>query len=304
MALHKLWKQSRVGALALGVGLGLVCFAAAAAFSPVSFVRPMLFSSTAAPFGGGGQRSTFTLPEILNELSELNRHSGRPAVSAPGVPREFYFTRAAYTGYYRFRDFRSWSVDFPKADRQFLIGLRRLTNLDAYEAENPVRLTDPDLSKYPFLYTVEVGYMALTQAEVEGLRRYLHAGGFLVIDDFWGTFEWENFQNQLQRVLPGYAVVDLPLEHPIFNCFFNIQEIVQVPNVGQGMQGGPTWESDGYYPAVKGVFDEDGRLMVVINWNTDLGDAWEWAENPYYPLKFSTYAYQMGVNFIIYAMSH
>jgi hypothetical protein len=296
LTLHKLWKQSRVGVLALG--LGLVCVAAAA-FSAFSWVRPMLVSS-AAPLGGGAQQSIFTLPEILNDLGQ----SRQPAISAPGVPREFYFTRAAYTGYYRFRDFRSWSVDFPKADRQFLVGLRRLTNLDAYEAENPVRLTDPDLNKYPFLYTVEVGYMALTQGEVEGLRRYLHAGGFLVIDDFWGTFEWENFQNQLQRILPGYAVVDLPLDHPIFNCFYNVQEIVQVPNVGQGMQGGPTWESDGYYPAVKGVFDEDGRLMVVINWNTDLGDAWEWAENPYYPLKFSTYAYQMGVNFIIYAMSH
>ena len=219
-------------------------------------------------------------------------------------PRQFYFTRAAYTGYFRFRDFRSWSVDFPKADRQFLMGLRRLTNLDAYELENPVRLTDPEIGKYPFLYTVEVGYMALTEGEVEGLGRYLHAGGFLVVDDFWGTMEWENFQAQLQRILPGYPIVDIPLTHPIFNCFYDVKEIVQVPNVGQGMQGGPTWESDGYYPEVKGIFDEQGRLMVVINWNTDLGDAWEWAENPYYPLRFSTYAYQMGVNFIIYAMSH
>ncbi len=227
-----------------------------------------------------------------------------PELGASTMPREFYFTRAAYTGYYRFRDFRSWSVDFPKADRQFLIGLRRLTNLDAYEAENPVRLTDPQLGRYPFLYTVEVGYMALTEPEVEGLRRYLQAGGFLVIDDFWGSYEFENFQAQMQRILPGHPIVDIPLDHPIFNCFYDVNEIVQVPNVGQGMQGGPTWESDGYYPAVKGVFDEDGRLMVVINWNTDLGDAWEWAENPYYPLKFSTYAYQMGVNFIIYAMSH
>ncbi len=219
-------------------------------------------------------------------------------------PRQFYFTRAAYTGYYRFRDFRSWSVDFPKADRQFLIGLRRLTNLDAYELENPVRLTDPDLGKYPFLYSVEVGYMALTEGEVEGLRRYLQAGGFLVVDDFWGTMEFENFQAQFARVLPGYPIVDIPLTHPLFNCFYDVKEIIQVPNVGQGMQGGPTWEQDGYYPHVKGIFDEQGRLMVVVNWNTDLGDAWEWAENPYYPLRFSTYAYQMGVNFIIYAMSH
>ena len=250
---------------------------------------------------GAPQNPILSLPDAFapgqeDDLDFIPQPSARP--------RQFYFTRAAYTGYFRFRDFRSWSVDFPKADRQFLIGLRRLTNLDAYELENPVRLTDPELGKYPFLYTVEVGYMALTEGEVEGLRRYLQAGGFLVVDDFWGTMEWENFEAQFARILPGYPIVDIPLTHPIFNCFYDVKEIVQVPNVGQGMQGGPTWESDGYYPEVKGIFDEHGRLMVVINWNTDLGDAWEWAENPYYPLRFSTYAYQMGVNFIIYAMSH
>jgi hypothetical protein len=249
---------------------------------------------------GAPQSPILSLPDAFARGQEDDLDFMQPSAG----PRQFYFTRAAYTGYFRFRDYRSWSVDFPKADRQFLIGLRRLTNLDAYELENPVRLTDPDLGKYPFLYTVEVGYMALTEGEVEGLRRYLQAGGFLVVDDFWGTMEFENFQAQFARVLPGYPIVDIPLTHPIFNCFYDVKEIVQVPNVGQGMQGGPTWESDGYYPEVKGIFDDHGRLMVVVNWNTDLGDAWEWAENPYYPLRFSTYAYQMGVNFIIYAMSH
>ncbi len=226
-----------------------------------------------------------------------------PSLSNPARPREFYFTRAAYTGY-GFRNFRSWSVDFPKADRQFLIGVRRLTNLDAFELENPVQLTDPNLGRFPFVYAVEVGYMALTDAEVLGLRRYLLAGGFLVIDDFWGTFEWENFRLEFERILPGRPIVDLPLDHPLLSCFYNVKEILQVPNVGNGIAGGPTWEKDGYSPALRAIFDDKGRLMVVINWNTDLGDAWEWAENPYYPLKFSTYAYQMGVNFIIYAMSH
>ena len=237
------------------------------------------------------QRFTF---EDDPEIHFLNRTGG---------PREFYFTRAAYTGY-GFRNFRSWQVDFPKADRQFLIGLRRLTNLHAYELENPVRLTDPELGRFPFLYAVEVGYMALTEAEVVGLRRYLMAGGFLVIDDFWGSVEWENFEMEFERILPGHRIVAIPLDHPIFSCFYKVREIVQVPNLGNGLNGGPTWEKDGFIPSVRGIFDDQGRLMVVINWNTDLGDAWEWAENPYYPLKFSTYAYQVGVNFIIYAMSH
>ena len=107
-----------------------------------------------------------SLPDALASAAQ-DEDVGYIAAPSAG-PRQFYFTRAAYTGYYRFRDFRSWSVDFPKADRQFLMGLRRLTNLDAYELENPVRLTDPDLGKYPFLYTVQVGYMALTEGEVEG----------------------------------------------------------------------------------------------------------------------------------------
>jgi Domain of unknown function (DUF4159) len=285
----------RATALVSGA-LGLAAVAGA-----VGVLLPRLEGREGKTRRRAAQPSILSLPDALTGVQQ---DALGDALSRSPAPRQFYFTRGAYTGYYRFRDFMSWTVDYPKADRQFLIGVRRLTNLDAYELENPVRLTDPNLDRYPFLYFVEPGYMALTEGEVESLRRYLKAGGFLVVDDFWGTFEWENFQSQIQRVLPGYAIVDIPLSHPIFSCFYDVKEILQVPNVGQGIQGGPTWEQDGYYPAVKGIFDEKGRLMVVINWNTDLGDAWEWAENPYYPLKFSTYAYQMGVNYIIYAMSH
>src|SRR5262249_50431701 len=140
--------------------------------------------------------------------------------------------------------------------------------------------------------------------EVKALRRYLYAGGFLVIDDFWGTYEWANFESEIKRVLPGRPIIDIPLSHPLFHSFYNISELVQVPNVSQGRCGGYTPEKDGYTPFVKGISDEQGRLMVVINWNTDLGDAWEWAENPYYCLKYSTYAYEMGLNLIVYGMSH
>lgn len=219
----------------------------------------------------------------------------------PGRP--FYFTRAIYTsGGWRRRG-RSWAIDFPKADVQFLIGVRRLTNVDAYEWENPVALDDPSLRRYPFLYALEVGAMALTEPEVQGLRNYLLAGGFLVIDDFWGSYEWANFEVEIRRVLPEYPIVDIPMDHPLLRTFYQVEEIIQVPNVGNGIRGGPTWEEDGFVPALKGIFDERGRLMVVINWNTDLGDAWEWAENPQYPLPFSNFAYQMGINFIVYAMT-
>jgi hypothetical protein len=227
----------------------------------------------------------------------------------PPEPRAFFFTRAIYSGYGRgfgggWGRGRSWAIDFPKADRQFLVVLKRLTNLDAFGSENAVRLDDPALRRYPFLYALEVGRMNLTQEEVRGLRDYLNAGGFLVIDDFWGPREWANFEGEMARVLPGRPIVDVPPDHAIFRSFYDIDEILQVPNVGNGTRGGPTAECYGCEPAVRGIFDDDGRLMVVINWNTDLGDAWEWAENPYYPLRYSTFAYQMGVNMIIYAMSH
>ena len=225
------------------------------------------------------------------------------ATETGGRQAEFFFTRAIYTGIRRGFG-GSWRIDFPKADRQFVVGIRRLTNIDAYELENPIRLDDPELRRHPILYALEVGYMSLTEAEVAGLRDYLMAGGFLVIDDFWGTLEWRNFEREMERVLPGHVIVDLPLDHPILTAFYEIDEILQVPAMGRGLDGGPTWERDGYYPAIKGIYDEAGRLMVVINWNTDLGDAWEWADNPFYPLRYSNFAYQLGINIIIYGMSH
>ena len=138
---------------------------------------------------------------------------------------------------------------------------------------------------------------------MEGLRDYLHAGGFLFIDDFWGTYEWENFEWEIHKVLPGSEIVELPADHPLFSTFYVIDEILQVPNVGNARRG-ITSEQDGYVPYVRAIFDDEDRLMVLINWNTDLGDAWEWAEDPFYPLTYSNYAYQMAVNAIIYAMSH
>ena len=231
-----------------------------------------------------------------------------PQIRTEGIPREFYFSRVRYRGFRGFYGRRggSWAVDYPKADRIFLSFIDRLLpNLDAYEHEFVVTLAEPDLRRFPFLYALEVGAMSLSPEEIEGLRSYLLAGGFLVIDDFWGTREWQNFEYEMRQVLPEYDIVDLPIDHPIFTTFYEIEEIIQVPNIGSGVRGGRTWECrERCFPVVRGIHDENGRLMVIINFNTDLGDAWEWADNPYYPLKYSTYAYEMGVNFIVYAMSH
>ena len=225
---------------------------------------------------------------------------------------EFYFTRIVYSSggmMSRFGGgggrFGSWATDYPKADEQFLEVLGRLAReLDSYPHENAVRLTDPVLRNFPFIYAVEVGHMNLPDSEVEALRGYLLAGGFLIVDDFWGSYEWASFEQNIKRVLPEYEIVDMPMDHPIFHSYYEIEKIEQVPNIGNGCRGGPYYERDGTVPMVRGIFDEHKRLMVVISWNSDLGDAWEWMEQACYPLAMSTYAYQIAVNTIVYAMSH
>jgi hypothetical protein len=261
--------------------------------------------------GGGASRSPDSAPDASARIAAARSGEAGHFFAPPPPDRahSFYFTRAAYSdGRWGRRGGGSWATDYPKADQQFLVVLRRLTNLDVLPYEHPVQLDDPELRRYPFIYTVEVGNMNLTDQEVTALRGYLLAGGFMVADDFWGSYEWANFAEQMRRVLPEYPIVEIPKDHPILSAFYDVDEIIQVPNIGNGRghyyYGGPTSEGDGIVPHCRGIFDENGRLLVVINWNTDIGDAWEWAEQPDYPLKFSTYAYQMGVNFIVYAMSH
>jgi hypothetical protein len=182
---------------------------------------------------------------------------------APERGHDFYFTRVVYSGGRGFSGRGAWSTDFPKADRQFLFILKRLMkHLHLYEWENPVRLDDPELRRFPFIYALEVGYMDLTEPEVQGLRGYLEAGGFMVVDDFWGTWEWQNFEYQISRVLPDRKIVEIPLEHPVFHQFYDIDEILQVPSINNVMRG-YTYERDGFVPHVRGIFDDDERLMVL-----------------------------------------
>ena len=218
----------------------------------------------------------------------------------PG-PREFTFTRGVYSNPWRWNS--SWAIDFPKADRQFVAAVDTLVDMDVSEEENPVRLDDPGLRRFPFLYILEIEGMSLTPAEVTGLRDYLLAGGFLVVDDFWGEYAFADLQREMRRVLPEYSIAEIPRDHPIFNTVYRIEEIIQVPAIGR-YYGGVTTECYGCDVFTRGIFDNDGRLMVVINGNTDLGDAWEWFERPEYPLQFSSFAVQLGVNLVVYAMSH
>ncbi|HEX7089485.1 MAG TPA: DUF4159 domain-containing protein [Longimicrobiales bacterium] len=277
-----------------------------AAVAIAATFRSAAAATAAAGTAGAAASVAPTAPAAALVPAAAGARATSTTLASTADPRhEFYFTRAQYTGVGRgWRRRGAWSTDFPEADRHFVYGVRRLSYVDAYQLDNPVRLDDPRLRRYPFLYAVEVGHMALTDAEVEGLRSYLEAGGFLVVDDFWGPYEWENFEYNMRRVLPGRPIVDITLDHPLYSAFYQIDEVVQVPNIGNAWRGGPTWECHGCTPHVRGIYDDAGRLMVLIHFNTDLGDAWEWADDPRYPIRYSTYAYQVGVNMIIYAMSH
>lgn len=154
-----------------------------------------------------------------------------------------------------------------------------------------------------FLYAVEVGNMTLSELEVNHLREYLLRGGFLVVDDFHGSYEWNHFYRQIKKVFPEYEPIDLPLSHPIFHCYYDIDQLIQIPGL-QYVYSGSTSEKGGYKARYMGIQDENGRLMVMINHNVDLGDAWEWAEVEVYPRRYANLAFQLGINYIVYAMTH
>jgi Domain of unknown function (DUF4159) len=219
----------------------------------------------------------------------------------PVAPRkEFAFARLIYKGGW---GPNNWATDAPKADHTLIAAIQRLTNLDVRELHFFIPLTSKEIFKYPFLYTLEVGYMQLSREEADILREYLLRGGFLVVDDFHGTYEWANFEEQIRKVFPDCAIEEIPRSHAIFHCFFDIEELFQIPGV-QMLYSGRPYEKDGYVPHFRGIFDDTGRLMVMINFNSDLGDAWEWADSPYYPEKYSGAAYRLGINYIIYSMTH
>jgi hypothetical protein len=267
--------------------------------------------ATAAPRPTDGELEPtpgfFAPPEAL--VAQERECTGQ----APDRFYEFYFTRAIYNAGGGFGGRRgrrgggSWSVDYPKADCQFITVVKRLSGLDMYYDSNAIALDDPNLRRFPFLYALEVGQNGgwdLSESEATGLRDYLTAGGFLVVDDFWGTYQWNDFYGQLAKVFPDREVEAVPMDHPIFHSFYDIDEILQVPNIGNARRGGPTWEGDGYTPYALAIFDDARRPMVMINYNTDLGDAWEHADDPGYPHLYSGFAYRMGINFIVYSMTH
>ena len=188
-----------------------------------------------------------------------------------------------------------WDHDVPRAERNFTKIVSELTTLKPFlEGGNIFALDDPELFKYPVAYLCEVGFWEPTEQEAGALRNYLLKGGFLIVDDFAG-YAWMNFATQMQRVLPEARLVRLDLSHPIFDSFFRIESLEML----HPQEGAPSefW----------GIFEDNDpkkRLMMIVNYNNDIGDYWEWSDRGFMPIQLSNEAYKLGVNYVIYAMTH
>ena len=255
------------------------------------------------------------------------RWSTPPAPTAPALANtSFTFCRIQYSSSNRgrWRNWGGWATDYPESDLNFSLRLSQLTALEVNTtaagtpAHAVVRLDDPQLFNFPFVYMVEIGSLALTPPEREGLRTYLLRGGFLLVDDFWGDRAWDNLEYELSQVLPpaDYPIVDIPLDHELFSIVFRLDEVPQVPGLsnfdhwtstGQSFEGHPErYRRYGTGARCMGIFDQEGRLMVVAMHNTDLGDGWEREGEHYgYFEEFSAKkAYPMGINIAVYALTH
>ncbi len=198
----------------------------------------------------------------------------------------------------------SWSQDYPRADRHFSQALRRLTRLHVRSVEQPVNLDEADdVYNWPWLCAGEMGDWKLTESQAQTLREYLLRGGFLMLDDFWGTEEWNRFIESMNMVFPDRPIVEIGNGDAIFHTVYDLNDRYQVP--GQwALRGEQHYRSDGAVAHWRGIYDDKGRVMVAMCFNSDVGDSWEWADEPSYPEKYSALGIRIGVNYVVYSMTH
>ncbi len=197
-----------------------------------------------------------------------------------------------------------WYIDAPAAEQNLS---RRVKTATTIQVEDPIVLTldDPRLFTYPWIYFVEGGNLKMHDEDVANLREFLLRGGTATFDDFHGPYEWANVEKELKRVFPDRDIVEVPKDHPVFSCFYKIDSYPQVAGLGSFLQG-RSWEKGGFVSHLRAILDDTGRPMVFINWNTDMGDGWEWSNAEEFPgyIKYTAMAYRMGINEIVYALTH
>ena len=197
-----------------------------------------------------------------------------------------------------------WAIDAPAAEQNLSRRMGRVTTIQVNE---PIilELSDDALWEHPWIYFVEPANLEFTADEVEIVREFLRRGGTATFDDFHGPLEWELFRHQMARVFPDREIVDLEPDHPIFSCFYDLDRYPQIPGLGSFFNG-VTWEKGGFEPRLRGILDDDGRAMVLVNFNTDMGDGWEWSNAEEYPtyVQYTAQSYRMFINEIVYALTH
>lgn len=200
--------------------------------------------------------------------------------------------------------FTSWTQDYPRADRHFAAALRRLTRIHVRSVEQPVNPDDlDDFYNWPWMNAGEMGDWKLSAAQARTLREYLLRGGFIMLDDFWGTEEWNRFDESMRLVFPDRPIVEIDGKDAIFHTVYDLDDRYQVP--GQwALARGTTYRNDGSVAHWRGIYDDHGRVMVALTFNSDIGDSWEWADDPEYPEKYSALGIRIGVDYVVYAMTH
>jgi len=238
----------------------------------------------------GAEYENFPLPPDSNEKTEWTRARLRyPSIYGGGLQYDY-----------------NWTIDYPRSDRHLLQGVRRLTRIHTRSVEQVVDLDGTnDIYNWPMLYAVEVGHWDLPVDQAKQLREYLLRGGFLMVDDFHGDQEWAVFAASMNRVFPDRPIVDIPNDDQIFHTVYDLNERFQVAGA-QYFRSGRTYEKgeSGRPDHWRAIYDDKGRVMVAICHNMDLGDAWEWSDDPEYPEKWAGLAYRIAMNYFIYDLTH
>jgi hypothetical protein len=186
-----------------------------------------------------------------------------------------------------------WSHDYPKSEEHFMKIMSEVTKLDVNPEGHIVSFDNNEVFKFPIAYLCEVGFLDLSEGEVRNMNQYLLRGGFLIVDDFRGERDLDNFKAQMKLVFPDRALEELPRTHAIFNCFYDISGLFPPPPYSQNL-----------IPQYFGISDDHGRLMMVVDYNNDISEYWEWSDNPLMPIELTNEAYKYGVNYVMYALTH
>ena len=186
-----------------------------------------------------------------------------------------------------------WSHDFPRSEAHFMKIMSEVTKLDVNPEGKLVTFEDDEVFKYPIVYLCEVGYIDLSEREAQNMREYCLRGGFIIVDDFRGERALANFKQQMKFVFPDRSLEELPRSHQIWTCFYDISKLFPVPPYGQFN-----------VPQYLGMSDDKGRLMMVVDYNNDISEYWEWSDDPFRPIEQTNEAYKYGVNYVMYALTH